>query len=756
METIQLKKLIYNHYDLDVNNLKKLNGYDTENFLVHCKDESKYILKKYPFSNENLSLIKAENNCLEYLIRRNKLSYPSPIYTNNKDSFVIVKNNNKKYIVRLLSYLDGVFLGELDLQKKHLESIGTFIGNLSKQLKNYSNDSIASRKWPWDIQNLSLNKKYLKYISDPSDRKLVLFFIQQFEEFVAPKLNELRTSIIHNDTNEWNILFKKNKELAIIDFGDLAKTQLVNEVAIAMIYASYSKENPLENASVVLKSYNKIIKLNDNEISLLYYLMAAKLCISVCNSAYSRKINPENKYALISEKKAWKMLKYLIKTSPEYVENIFRKVLSKKKKNLKKTNDYLKERNSILSPIFSLSYDKPIVFKSSAFQYMFDNNGNSYLDAYNNIPLVGHAHPVVNDAISKQIKKLNTNTRYIYDNLYDYGKRLLKKFPKRLNKIYFVNSGSEASDLAIKIALSHSKNKNIMVVQNGYHGHTQRGTDISHYKYGDNKGQGIKKYIKEVPMPNTYRSIYPKSEKNIGKKYAEDASKKINNIAAFISEPILGCGGQVPLPKEYLKIMYRNIRKKGGVCISDEVQTGFGRLGKYFWGFEMHSVIPDIVILGKPMGNGHPIGAVITTDIIAKSFGRGVEFFSSFGGNPVSCSAGLAVLDIIEEENLQDNAKYVGNYYLKELGKLKKKYSCIGDIRGSGLFIGIEIVKKDSKIPDKRLAQKIKNDLRKNYILVGSDGPHDNVIKSKPPICFTKENVNQVITSLNIILKKYM
>ena len=756
METIQLKKLIYNHYDLDVNNLKKLNGYDTENFLVNCKDESKYILKKYPFSNENLSLVKAENNCLEYLIRRNKLSYPSPIYTNNKDSFVIVKNNNKKYIVRLLSYLDGVFLGELDLQKKHLESIGTFIGNLSKQLKNYSNDSIASRKWPWDIQNLSLNKKYLKYISDPSDRKLVLFFIQQFEEFVAPKLNELRTSIIHNDTNEWNILFKKNKELAIIDFGDLAKTQLVNEVAIAMIYASYSKENPLENASVVLKSYNKIIKLNDNEISLLYYLMAAKLCISVCNSAYSRKINPENKYALISEKKAWKMLKYLIKTSPEYVENIFRKVLSKKKKNLKKTNDYLKERNSILSPIFSLSYDKPIVFKSSAFQYMFDNNGNSYLDAYNNIPLVGHAHPVVNDAISKQIKKLNTNTRYIYDNLYDYGKRLLKKFPKRLNKIYFVNSGSEASDLAIKIALSHSKNKNIMVVQNGYHGHTQRGTDISHYKYGDNKGQGIKKYIKEVPMPNTYRSIYPKSEKNIGKKYAEDASKKINNIAAFISEPILGCGGQVPLPKEYLKIMYRNIRKKGGVCISDEVQTGFGRLGKYFWGFEMHSVIPDIVILGKPMGNGHPIGAVITTDIIAKSFGRGVEFFSSFGGNPVSCSAGLAVLDIIEEENLQDNAKYVGNYYLKELGKLKKKYSCIGDIRGSGLFIGIEIVKKDSKIPDKRLAQKIKNDLRKNYILVGSDGPHDNVIKSKPPICFTKENVNQVITSLNIILKKYM
>ena len=254
METIQLKKLIYNHYDLDVNNLKKLNGYDTENFLVHCKDESNYILKKYPFSNENLSLVKAENNCLEYLRKRNKSSYPLPIYTINKDSFVIVKIKSKKYIVRLLSYLDGVFLGELDLKRQDLKKVGRFIGNLSKELKNYSNDSIASRKWPWDIQNLSLNKKYLKYIPDPRNRKIVLFFFQQFEEFVFPQLDKLRTSIIHNDTNEWNILLKKNKELAIIDFGDLAKTQLVNEVAIAMVYASYSNENPLENASIILKS----------------------------------------------------------------------------------------------------------------------------------------------------------------------------------------------------------------------------------------------------------------------------------------------------------------------------------------------------------------------------------------------------------------------------------------------------------------------------------------------------------------------
>ena len=293
-----------------------------------------------------------------------------------------------------------------------------------------------------------------------------------------------------------------------------------------------------------------------------------------------------------------------------------------------------------------------------------------------------------------------------------------------------------------------------MVVENGYHGHTQRGTDISHYKYSNKRGQGIKDYIEEIPMPNTFRSIYPKSVKNIGKKYANDASKKINNIAAFISEPILGCGGQVPLPKDYLKIIYRNIRKKGGVCISDEVQTGFGRLGKYFWGFEMHNVVPDLVILGKPMGNGHPIGAVITTDEISKSFERGVEFFSSFGGNPVSCAAGLAVLDVIEEENLQNNAKNVGDYYLKQLNILKKEFSCIGDVRGAGLFLGIEIVEKNSKKPNTVLAQKLKNELRKKYILVGSDGPFNNVIKTKPPICFTKENVDTVCLEIRKILNK--
>ena len=345
------------------------------------------------------------------------------------------------------------------------------------------------------------------------------------------------------------------------------------------------------------------------------------------------------------------------------------------------------------------------------------------------------------------MKKLNTNTRYLYDIINMYGGKLLKKFNKSLNRVYFVNSGSEASDLAIKLALAYSKNKNIMVIENGYHGHTQRGTDISAYKFNHPKGQGKKDYITVVPMP-TKKDF--ENENN----FISETIKKIKNIAAFICEPILGCGGQVPLPKNYLNKVYKEIRDNGGVCISDEVQTGFGRLGKVFWGFELYNVVPDIVVLGKSMGNGHPIGAVITSDRIASKFSEGVEFFSSFGGNPVSCAVGSSVLDIIEDEKLQDNAKIVGQYYKKELQKLKNKHKVIGDVRGEGLFLGIEIINEKNIKPDKKLAHLLKNELREKYILVGTDGPHNNVIKSKPPICFSVEDVKLVVNSIDKILCK--
>jgi 4-aminobutyrate aminotransferase-like enzyme len=386
---------------------------------------------------------------------------------------------------------------------------------------------------------------------------------------------------------------------------------------------------------------------------------------------------------------------------------------------------------------------------------MFDKYGNSYLDAYNNIPHVGHSHPKVVKAGQKQMAKLNTNTRYLYDQINEYTSKLLNYFPKPLNKVFLVNSGSAATDLALRLARNYTGKQIVAVIEHGYHGNTQAGIDISHYKFGGLGGLGVSENTICFPIPDTYRGEF--RFENAGISYAQNALHQIRpfegEIAAFIAEPIVGCGGQVPLAKGYLNEIYAEIRRQGGVCISDEVQTGFGRLGDFFWGYEEHNVIPDIVISGKPMGNGHPMGAVVCTNEIAEAFNNGMEFFSSFGGNPVSCAIGQAVLDVIEEEQLQQNAKNVGDYYLQELRKLQHKYECIGDVRGSGLFIGFEFVKNRITLePDTELAQKVKNELREKFVLVSTDGPFDNVIKSKPPLCFEKGNVDEVLEKLEKIL----
>jgi len=376
------------------------------------------------------------------------------------------------------------------------------------------------------------------------------------------------------------------------------------------------------------------------------------------------------------------MLYRWLSISPVAAENQFRTAIGLPVEKTQTIAKMVKSRHQHISPILSLSYDKPIYMVRSAFQYMYDAYGNTFLDAYNNIPHVGHSHPKVVAAGQKQMAKLNTNTRYIYDLLAEYAEKLLSKFPASLNKVYFVNSGSAASDLAIRMAYAHTKHKRIMVMEHGYHGHTQIATDISDYKFNNPKGQGQKDFILKTQIPDTYRGKYT-TNRSAGKMYAKEAIEQIES-------------GQVPLADGYLKEIYPAIRKQGGVCISDEVQTGFGRLGNYFWGFEAQDVVPDMVITGKPMANGHPMGAVVCTSEIAESFSKGVEFFSSFGGNPVSCAIGLSVLEVIEEEKLQENAKIVGDFYKSLFIELQKKYDCIGDVRGSGLFLGVEIIKENS------------------------------------------------------------
>ena len=753
--TPAIENLLRDHFNLENVKVKKMVGYENENYRIDTADQ-RYVLKLYPFDAGLMALTMAETETLLFINQDHREIFPMPVPSITGAYVEEIEFEGTSKIMRMLSFVDGEFVGDVVRDEKLFKSLGSFLGNLDKSLMSMVNHSIKARQTVWDNQYLLLNKKFLPDIVDAHDRYLVAYFIQQYGIHVIPRSGDLRKSIIHNDANEWNVLCTDGQVSGIIDFGDLVESYLINELAIAIAYAAMDQPDPLYCATTIVDAYHAVLPLQEREADVLYYLVAARLCISVSNTAHNKKLYPENDYISISEQPAWRLLRKWLTINPIDAQNSFRKAIGAEPLSIKPMSALLEERQVFISPAISLSYASPIHMSGAAFQYMYDAEGNTFLDAYNNIPHVGHSHPRVVEAGQRQMAILNTNTRYVYDLLSEYAGRLLQKFPDPLSKVFFVNSGSAASDLAIRMAKTYTGHQGVMVMEHGYHGHTQTDIDISDYKFNHAQGQGQKDYVLKVPIPVTYRGKFKADDPQAGINYAKEAIALLQKsevpVAAFISEPIVGCGGQVPLAPGYLKQLYPAIRQQGGVCISDEVQVGFGRLGNVFWGFEAQEVIPDIVVIGKPMGNGHPMGAVITTDAIAESFDNGVEFFSSFGGNPVSCAIGLAVLDVIEEELLQQHAAEVGTYYKNQLTELSHRFPSIGDVRGSGLFLGVELIVPETMAPDTDLAQKIKNELRNNYILMGTDGPFDNVLKSKPPLCFTKDNVDQVINEINNIL----
>lgn len=425
------------------------------------------------------------------------------------------------------------------------------------------------------------------------------------------------------------------------------------------------------------------------------------------------------------------------------------------------THNQIQElRKQYLSPSLSLSYNEPIHMVRGKGQYLYDNDGKRYLDAVNNIQHVGHCHPKVVSAAKKQNALLNTNTRYLDETIVRYAKLLTNKLPDGLDVCFFTNSGSESNDLALRIARCITGSKETIVLDGAYHGHLSSLIEISPYKHNAVGGSGPPNFVHSIPLPDSFRGIYRGD--NCSDDYVNELKNvisKINDIgkplSAFIVEALMGCGGQIVLPEGFLKKSFELIRESGGLCIADEVQIGFGRMGTDFWGFETCNVTPDIVTLGKSIGNGHPLSAVITSKEIADQFNNGMEYFNSYGGNPVSCAIGEAVLQVIEDEALQKNAEKVGNYLIEELIKLQSQCRFIGQVRGQGLFIGIELIhKNDALKPNHTLAKRVANEMKDAGILISVDGPDHNVLKIKPPMVFNIENANELVINLKTIFDR--
>lgn len=416
----------------------------------------------------------------------------------------------------------------------------------------------------------------------------------------------------------------------------------------------------------------------------------------------------------------------------------------------------LRRRRARLAPSYSLSYSEPLEIVRGFGARLYDRDGRAYLDAVNNIAHVGHGHPAVVAAGRRQMGLLNTNTRYLHRHLIEYAERLIALFPEPLDTVFFVCSGSEANELALRLARSATGRRGALCIDGAYHGNTAALIDVSPYKFAGPGGGGRPDHVRVLPRPDAFRGPLRDAPELI-ERCASAADAAIAELpggpAAFIAESALGCGGQIILPAGYLAAHYQRTRAAGGLCIADEVQVGFGRLGEAFWGFQTQGVVPDIVTLGKPMGNGHPLAGVVTTRAIAEAFANGMEYFNSFGGNPVSCAIGLAVLDVIDEEGLQARARDVGAALKSALLALAERHPLIGEVRGLGLFLGVELVEEERR-PAAAQARYVAERLRQRGVLMSVDGPDHNVLKIKPPLAFSEADAGLIAASLDAVLSE--
>jgi 4-aminobutyrate aminotransferase-like enzyme len=423
-------------------------------------------------------------------------------------------------------------------------------------------------------------------------------------------------------------------------------------------------------------------------------------------------------------------------------------------------DEILAARRRRLGPSLSLSYQTPLHIVRGEGAYLYDADGREYLDCVNNVAHVGHAHPRVVEAGAAQMRVLNTNTRYLHETVVRYAERLTALLPDHLEVCFFVNSGSEANELALRLARAATGRPDVAAVDAAYHGNTQRLVEISAYKFNGPGGAGPSDDVQIVPLPDPYRGSHRGTGADVGAAYVADSRAVLDAAAAsghpagaLIAEAIPSTAGQVVPPAGWLAGLFDAARDLGAVPIADEVQVGFGRVGTDVWAFGAPGARPDIVTMGKPIGNGHPLGAVVTTRGIADAFANGMEYFNTFGGNPVSAAIGLAVLDVIRDEGLQEHARVTGWRLLASLRDVAERREVIGDVRGSGLFIGVELVRdRETREPAPDAARKLADTAAERGVLLSTDGPFHNVMKIKPPLVFSADDADRLVETIDEVL----
>ena len=745
-----------------IGSLKQLDSERDQNFHIVTESGNQYVIK-IANSAEDTAIIDMQLKALEHISKVDPgLPIPGVLPSRNGKIIEEIKSEDgRKHAVRVLSYLTGVSPKDEYVSNLLFRQMGLILARMTRALNGFFHP-IANYELMWDLKHTAKLRDYLSFIKDPDHLEQASYFLDRFDKNVLPLVPKLRAQIVHNDLVPDNILVAEDAPdqiRGIIDFGDLTHTLLVIDLATSIAATLRETEDPVSIAAQVVAGYNELIPLEEAELRLLYDLVGARLTMLNVIASWRVTIHPENQdYITGGVDQPWRILEMWRDQDPAIVTKKFFRVCGfweheeveqRKDQSGKEIDSFLSRRESLLGPCAYLFYNRPLHIVRGEGVWLYDDEENRYLDVYNNVPQVGHCHPHVVNAISNQARQLNTSTRYLHDHILDLAERITKRLPEPLSVCMFVCTGSEANELAWRMAQLVSGNTGALITNYSYHGSTGATAQFSTESLPEGK---LSQHVITINAP-TSNTTWRKPDSGI-----RDAimalDKDGHQPAMLILDTSFVSDGIYTSPKGYLKALFKETRKAGGLCVADEVQGGFGRFGEHFWGFEFDEVIPDIVTMGKPMGNGHPLAAVVTRPEIAEVLANETGYFNTFGGNPVSCAAGLAVLDVIEKEGLQQNALEVGQYLKEGLGELQKSYPLLGQVHGSGLLLGIDVNNSEGQ-PDPDLADRIMNHMRQNGVLVGTTGQKSNVLKIRPPLVFEQEHADILLAALKKALEEY-
>jgi 4-aminobutyrate aminotransferase-like enzyme/Ser/Thr protein kinase RdoA (MazF antagonist) len=744
-------------------------------YYLRGEDGQQFVLK-IVHADEDESTIAFQIEALNWIAHQDP-GLPIPRVQPSRDGAQITRQpsaDGRRHMVWMLSYLPGTPMMETGPADRTLRELGRFAGRMDRALCGFFHPA-AGREVVWDARMAPRLAPHLALIEDAAERRLLEGIIAHFTAETMPTLRGLRAQVIHNDMNLHNVLVdERNPERisGLIDFGDMIHGPLIVELAVAGSDIVLDTDRPLERVSELLRGYHEIVRLAVQETDVLYDLIQARQAMSLAILARRRaqKMTEPNYLETYAEP-CRKAVSALDEIGRERASAAFRGAIEPapfvrvaripESEVESDRTAMLARRRRAMGPQTYMFYDKPLHMVRGEGAWLFDVTGRRYLDVYNNVPHVGHCHPHVVEAIARQAAILNTNTRYLFDQVLDYAERLGATMPSGsgLTACMFVNSGSEAVDLAARLAKAYTRHSGALVMEYAYHGWTEAVEALSpEFRPADQ----LKPHVRTLIGPDDYRGPYRRGGNELGARYAADADRAIRSLAEsgyapalFIADAGLLTNGVLDAPPGWLQGVYERVRKAGGLCIADEVQSGFGRQGDAMWGFALHGVVPDIVCLGKPIGNGHPLGAVVTRpEIIQALVDQGV-FFSTFGGNNVSCAAGMAVLDVLEREGLQENARTVGTHFKQGLRRLAERHDLIGDVRGRGLLVGLELVRDRKTLePAAPETKRVVNRMRDLGVLTATEGPHGNVLKLRPPICFTREQADMTVAAIDQALSE--